>query len=188
MKSLKLTLLMAVIAVGAVLLLHRNSMAQVSNLRIVAPENGQRISTNFVEVRFELLNPAAAASSMPTYQLQLDGDDPVQTNSATYTFSGLKPGKHTVLVELVDANGTPVAGSINAVQFTVVQPRPGTPPGPGASRSPGKQAQVEAVAQHSKKPRNAPQQLPDAGSALPLLSIIGFGVLVGGIASALKTR
>lgn len=30
--------------------------------------------------------------------------------------------------------------------------------------------------------------LPSSGSSLPLLSVIGFGVLVGGIASALKTR
>lgn len=32
------------------------------------------------------------------------------------------------------------------------------------------------------------ESLPAAGSALPLLSVIGFGVLLGGIASALKTR
>jgi hypothetical protein len=32
------------------------------------------------------------------------------------------------------------------------------------------------------------KNLPDAGGALPLLSLIGFGVLVGGIVSALKTR
>jgi hypothetical protein len=30
--------------------------------------------------------------------------------------------------------------------------------------------------------------LPEAGGALPPLSVIGFGVLLGGIASALKTR
>jgi len=30
--------------------------------------------------------------------------------------------------------------------------------------------------------------LPGTSSALPLISVIGFGVLVGGIASALKTR
>ena len=32
------------------------------------------------------------------------------------------------------------------------------------------------------------QELPSAAGALPLLSVIGFGVLLGGIASAMKTR
>jgi len=45
---------------------------------------------------------------------------------------------------------------------------------------------------HSVNPQNAPQpdknNLPSTSSALPLISVIGFGVLVGGIASALKTR
>jgi hypothetical protein len=31
-------------------------------------------------------------------------------------------------------------------------------------------------------------ELPEAGSPLAFLSIIGFGVLAGGIASAMKTR
>jgi hypothetical protein len=34
---------------------------------------------------------------------------------------------------------------------------------------------------------DAPELAP-ASSALPLLSIIGFGVLLGGVASALRTR
>lgn len=31
-------------------------------------------------------------------------------------------------------------------------------------------------------------ELPETGSTLPLLSVIGFGVLLGGVASALRTR
>jgi hypothetical protein len=34
----------------------------------------------------------------------------------------------------------------------------------------------------------AAQALPSSAGALPLLSVIGFGVLLGGIASAMKTR
>jgi len=30
--------------------------------------------------------------------------------------------------------------------------------------------------------------LPDARSSLPLLSVIGFGILIGGVISALRTR
>jgi hypothetical protein len=40
-----------------------------------------------------------------------------------------------------------------------------------------------------KKPDQSPQQqLPRSGSALPLLSVIGVGVLIGGIISARRTR
>ncbi len=189
MKSLKIAMVLAVMAVAAIVALQRAGMAQATgNLRIVSPQNGARIATDFVEVRYQLLNPAAAASSTPTYQLQLDGSDPIQTNATSHTFTGLKPGSHTVLVELVDANNTPVAGSISAVQFTV-QPPPGTAPPPGANRhSPENQPPGAAAASHSPGRQRPEQQLSNSGSALPLLSVIGFGVLLGGITSALKTR
>jgi disulfide bond formation protein DsbB len=68
----------------------------------------------------------------------------------------------------------------------------------GSENGPGQKAAYSAAAKpvpqaeeglatgssHSGKA----ESLPAAGSALPLLSVIGFGVLLGGIASALKTR
>jgi hypothetical protein len=49
--------------------------------------------------------------------------------------------------------------------------------------------QLEAAASSQPEPAPADRNsLPEAGGALPLLSVIGFGVLLGGIASALKTR
>ncbi|MFB3813786.1 MAG: hypothetical protein ACE14L_06715 [Terriglobales bacterium] len=177
MRSSKIAAILAVMAVVAIVIMQRGGMAQpASNIRIISPQNGQKLSTNFVEVRYELVNPAVAAAGTPNYQLQLDGHTPVQTTSTTHTFTGLAPGQHTVLVQLVDANGTPIAGSTNTVRFTV-QPQPA----PGGMAA-GPQPEFIQVSQQSE------QVLPGGSSALPLLSIIGFGVLLGGIVSALKTR
>lgn len=49
-------------------------------------------------------------------------------------------------------------------------------------------AQAEEGLATESSPSGKAESLPAAGSALPLLSVIGFGVLLGGIASALKTR
>jgi LPXTG-motif cell wall-anchored protein len=53
------------------------------------------------------------------------------------------------------------------------------------------QPAAQSSAQTGSPPETGNAQsgaLPETGSALPLISVIGFGVLVGGIASALKTR
>jgi hypothetical protein len=190
MKALKLTIaiILAIMALGALLGLRTVSPLQVApdtsgvqapgNLRVLSPKSGQSVSQNFVTVRYELLNPAAAASPTPTFQLQLDAADPVRTASTEYTFTGLAPGQHTVMVELVDANNTPIMGSRRTVQFTVA-------PQTGASvvPRPAQQASLAAISYDEQQ-----NSLPATGSALPLLSVIGFGVLLGGIASALRTR
>ncbi len=195
MGSKKIAVILALMALTTIVALQRGGLAQAaSNLRIVSPPNGQKITANFVDVRYELLNAGASAASTPTYQLQLDGGSPVQTESTEYTFTGLAPGKHTVLVELVDANGTPVAGSMNAVSFIVASPQPAPgatapTPAPQTAKPSGRQAgPVVRQVVLQQQSGSTQQELPNTGSALPLLSIIGFGVLLGGIASALKTR
>lgn len=174
------------------------------NLQIVSPKNGQKLGVNFVNIRFQVTNPAAAVNNLPTFQLQLDGGDPLRTSSTTHTFTGLRPGEHTISVVLVDANDTPIAGTRSEVRFVVAPQRSAPAPG-GTSirtRSPrlvnasvqqqgssGTAASDTSRAQNqgsATEPDGSP--LPSTGSALPLLSVIGFGVLVGGIASALKTR
>jgi Flp pilus assembly protein TadG len=141
----------------------------------------------------------------PTFQVQLDRRDPVQTTSTDQSFSGLTPGTHTVSVELVDANGTPINGSHTQIQFTVGPAQPttaapvqrGNPP--SASQVPhllgvsfqqdSSASQQDSAARHQdNKNDNTDDTLPQSGSILPLMSLIGFGVLVGGITSALKTR
>lgn len=181
---------------------------KAASLQIVSPRNGQKIGVNFVNVRYEVTNPAAAANPMPTFHLQLDSGSPISTNSTEYTFTGLNPGAHTVRVEMVDANGTPVSGTRAQVRFVVasrskvpgMQGPSATAEAPGVPalvatafdrRSPENAAHNPATAQKANAPsqqQNGNQGLPSSNSALPLLSVIGFGVLVGGIASALKTR
>ncbi len=89
------------------------------------------------------------------------------------TFTGLTPGKHTIIVQLVDANGTPIPFGRSVVVFYVL---------PSASQQQGVRAPGLA-----NSTRDPPEIAP-ASSALPLLSIIGFGVLLGGVASAMRTR
>jgi hypothetical protein len=170
MRSVKIAVVLAVLAALAAIGLQRAGAAQnaappaAANLRIVSPENGARISTSFVDVRYQLTNPATDASPTPTFQLQLDGGDPVRTASTEFTFTGLAPGPHTITVALPQG------------------------PAPGAPRSGITQPHLQQAALQQDTAPKSPDGLPSTGSALPLLSVIGFGVLLGGIASALKTR
>ncbi len=163
-----------------------NPQPQSSAIRILTPVAGQNSTSNIVNVRFELVTPATAAST-PNFQIQLDGGDPVTTSSTSYTFTGLAPGQHSVTVTLVDANGTPLAGGRATVQFAVAQP----------TRT-GKIYKGLTTHQMANLATPEPPELAsagesrpavvDGGSSLPLISVIGFGVLIGGVASAMKTR
>lgn len=176
-----------------------------SFVRITSPQPGEKIRDNFVDVRFEVTNPGVSVNT-PTFLVQLDHRDPVQTTSTEQSFDGLTPGTHTVIVELVDANGTPINGSHTQVQFTVARAKPSSAgparANPSASsqrpRLLGVSFQQDSAAtgqgstaarkDSSKKNASDDDALPKSGSILPLMSLIGFGVLVGGITSALKTR
>jgi hypothetical protein len=147
--------------------------AQNSLVHILSPVPSQQLSTNYVDLNFELVNPGVSGGSAD-FKVQLDGLDPVSTKDTTYTFIGLNPGQHTISVELVDANDTPVPGGRSMVTFFVV--------------STGSQHQQGTRVPGMTAKNGDPPELAPASSALPLLSIIGFGVLVGGVASALRTR
>jgi hypothetical protein len=146
--------------------------AQNSLIHILSPVPSQQLSTSYVDVNYELVNPGVSGGS-PDFQVQLDGREPVSTKDTTYTFTGLTPGEHTVIVQLVDANGTPVTGGRSTVVFFVIA---------GGSQQQGTRAPGMTTNY------GEPPDLASASSTLPLLSIIGFGVLVGGVASALRTR
>jgi hypothetical protein len=47
---------------------------------------------------------------------------------------------------------------------------------------------AQSANQPPSLPESVPIDLPNANSSLPLLSVIGFGILVGGVLSALRTR
>jgi hypothetical protein len=119
-------------------------------------------------VQYQLVNRGVAAAPSPNFTIQLDGTDPVTTSAYDYTFTGLTPGAHTVTVTLVDANGVPIANSSVAVKFMV----------------------ANGVAQTGLFRRETNLQLAtsDVGTPLPMLSMVGFLVLVGGIVTTIRKR
>lgn len=166
-----------------------NPTPQSQLLRILTPVASQQFSNNAITVRFELVSPAAYAGT-PNFLVQLDGTEPVRTTSTEQNFTGLATGVHNITVLLVDGNDSPIPGGRASVQFTI------TP----QTAQPGSQTSVPASEEARKlklggyqfqKPdptQSAEPDLPKASSPLPLISVIGFGILVGGIVSALKTR
>lgn len=167
--------------------------AQSAVIRITSPQQQQRQTANYVDVHYELQNPTSAPGSSPNFKVQLDGNDPVTTTTTEQSFTGLTPGPHVITVQLVDANGTAVPNSETQVQF-LVQPTPQNGGGNGSSDqnpSSGGGAQTTSTPPPqaaSMIPINGDDTLPEAGSLLPVFSVIGFGLLVGGVVSALKTH
>jgi len=163
-----------------------------SSLRILTPLANQKHTSNAVNVRWQLTNEALAAG-VPNYEVQLDGADPTTTSTTEQTFSGLSPGVHTVVIRLVDANGTPIAGGSSQVQFVVTPPEQAAPanPRPQSNANFPRAELVHAAYIQPPQPERDQREevpLPSSASALPLLSIVGFGALVGGVVSARKTR
>lgn len=153
--------------------------APSSGVRILSPKPGDKLVNDFVEVRYEVA-AAVSASGSPTFRVRLDGRDPVTTTDLSHTFTGLTPGAHTVTVEVVDANGTPISGSVAQIQFSVITGQTA----PNRLRRPS--SQVKNAGEYQPVAWQQQEELPQTGSALPLLSVIGLGVLIGGLASALK--
>lgn len=193
-------------------------MAASSAIKILSPKAGEKLTSSSLSVQYELLNDGISAAGSPTYRLQLDSRDPVETTSTDHSFSGLAPGKHVLTVEVVDANHTPIMGSRTQVQFTTTdqtsaagtaqpnqqreqpaqpqqqgQPQQPTQPQPQAQpqqQSPRAELQPPSLTKASLPLPDAgkPGELPSAAGELPLLSMVGFGVLIGGVISAMRTR
>ncbi len=170
-----------------------NPAPQSALIRILTPVASQKLASNAATVRFELTTPTAVPGT-PNYLVQMDGGDPITTSQTQQVFTGLSAGAHTVTVEVIDANGTPIQGGRAALQFFVAPPpaQPGTKtPGGMASTTGKRELKIAGFTFHRPDPATVDQDdsnLPPASSPLPLISIIGFGVLVGGIVSAMKTR
>jgi hypothetical protein len=144
-------------------------------LEVLSPLPGAKIDKDSVTVRYRL-QPVAPPTD--NFELILDDRDPVHTVETEYTFTGLTPGQHRLIVQAVDANNTPISGTRTDMRFLVVKPST-TPPAPTAALS-----VPPALYSIAGRDRYA----PDAVSPLPLLLIIGAGVLVGGLVSARRTR
>lgn len=169
------------------------AQAQSAVIRVTSPQQHQRQTANYVTVQYQLQNPTSAVAASPNFKIQLDGNDPITTGTTEQSFTGLTPGQHVVTVQLVDANGTVVPESQTQVVFVVLPtPQNGATQnaapsaGGGQPATPAPQARVNNPAANSLP--GVETSLPEAGSFLPILSIIGFGVLFGGMVSALKTR
>lgn len=171
-----------------------NPNPQSAGIRILTPVAGQSLESNFVNVRFELVRPSA--SGEPNFLVQLDAADPVNMTSTDYTFSELQPGVHSVRVTLVDANKSPVEGSSATVQFKVPaiqQPahQPAHTDGSRGARAFSNRTVAGAAPAAPIPPelrRDGELNLPLAGSPLPWLSLIGFGLLIGGAAQTMRSR
>lgn len=116
----RLVALLLLVLPGAVLA----QTVDTPGVRILEPAVGQKLAQTYVLVRFEVANPNTPGT--PTYRLRLDDREPVETSFTEHTFTGLQPGKHTVIVELIDANGTPINGTRAQVSFVSTPPPPRT--------------------------------------------------------------
>ncbi len=167
-----------------------------SPVRILTPTAGQTLASNFADLRFELAQPALTGE--PNFLVQLDANDPINMSDTSYTFADLQPGSHTIRVTLVDANNVPVQGVTATVQFKVPSQQPVQSGGPTgamqrlrdhgnvAGRMLAGAAPAEPIPPELRN--DGDPNLPLAGSPLPLLSLIGFGLLIGGAAQAMRTR
>ena len=194
------------------------AMASSSAIKILSPKADEKVGSSAISVKYELLNDAASAAGSPNYRLQLDSRDPVETTSNEYSFSGLSTGSHVLTIELVDANNTPIMGSQTEVHFTSSnqlppaaaqqQVQPQQPQQPAQPQQPVQPQETQPQSPSPKEPQakaelqppsvhkaNLPlpgssssDELPSAGGELPLLSMVGFGVLLGGVISAMRTR
>ena len=184
MKNLRIAVLILLIAIATPFALHRRAWAlhhpadaktasaAANPVHIISPVTGAELDRAYAVVQYRQVS----AASSPTYELRIDDRDPVQTTETNYTFNGLKPGAHDVVVQVVDASGAPVSGTRSEVHFTV------------ASTAATANTTAAQIANFPPLPQPLANDLPNGNGSLPLLSIIGFGILVGGVISALRTR
>lgn len=185
MKRKSLAVILAMMVFAGIVLAQATATAGAAPtaIRILAPKPGDKLAQTAVTVQFQLENPGLAAAGFPNFSIQLDGRDPVVTAQTRQNFTGLNAGPHVVVVQLVDANNTPIPGSRAETRFTVAPPavQPQAAPPPGEQGNP-------ALPQNDAAISDQGEPLPAASTALPLLSLIGFGALLGGVLSAMRTR
>ena len=187
MKKFRIVVLILLAAIATPLVLHRRAWAvhhsaanaaraaSDSAVRITFPKSGETLGDSSVIVQYE--RPSSNTARNAAYELRLDRRDSVKTAATTYTFNGLNSGNHQLIVRQVDSKSDPILGTESAVNFSVhAQETAANTASPGASSG------------LPPLPQPLTNDLPNGNGSLPLLSIIGFGILVGGVISALRTR
>ncbi len=162
---------------GMVTLAHADGASSQSDMiRVDSPRSNDQLTSGTVDVRYQRLETSTSAPAASTFRIQLDAGDPITTEHTTCLLTGLTPGPHSLSVALVDPAGASIPRSLVSVKFMVLP----------AARHDDSLTPAELVA--SQGPPLSPEGRNPNSRALPILSIIGFGVLVGGIFSAMRTR
>jgi hypothetical protein len=184
MKNFRIAVLILLITIAAPFALHRRAWALhhfagnktfcAAPVHIISPKPGEELGNAYAVAQYQQVSPKDASS--PTYQLRIDGGDSIQTTDTNYTFNGLRPGTHNLVVQVVDEKGAPVSGTRSEVNFRVMASAVAT------NATAGQSSTLPPL------PQPLANDLPSGNGSLPLLSIIGFGILVGGVISALRTR
>jgi hypothetical protein len=167
------------LASGATPQNNANVPSQAGVLRVNTPKANEVITQTFVHVTYQLVNRGVTPAPSPNFTVQLDGSDPITTTAYDYTFTGLTPGAHTITVTLVDANGVPIGNSSVSTKFVVKD----------GNRNPS----ASPTAAHKRRghlrfAKSEAAAMPIGSTPLPVLSLVGFAVLVGGIWTAIQSR
>jgi len=153
-------------------------------VRVITPAPAEDLKADEVSIQYQA-NPQHNLPTRPArYRLQLDSQLPVETVETSYTFSSLPAGDHKVVVELLDSKQRPVKSSQAEVAFVTSPPEPASA---DLMMEPMMPPTLQKVAMFLPQPA-APIDPADGTAEMPLLSVIGLGVLVGGMVSAMKTR
>jgi hypothetical protein len=133
----------------------------------------------------------SAQSGEPTLLVELDRADPIFTDETDNAFSGLQPGIHTARVTLMDANDQPVQGGSATVRLKVQSAAQPAKLGRLTATqlpAPGLRGAAPTLPVPPVLRNDADPDLPLKGSPLPLISLIGFGLLIGGMVPAMRAR
>jgi hypothetical protein len=153
----------------------------------VAAEAGPSTNTAF---SFELVPPALSGASKLLVQLIGEESGAPETGSAAEaSLSDLQDGQHTARVVFLDDKNQPLQGGVALVHFrlhstNVTAGSPQAAPLPGEIRG-AAPAPPPIPPELRKDGDPAP---PIWSSPLPLVSLIGFALLVGGIIPGMRLR
>jgi hypothetical protein len=199
--------LRSAVVIGALLLVQSHSIAQPDAQAVVSQSTVQSAAPDAppaaaaaqaaepavtaaaenpedVNVELEVVPAALDADSKVVVQLD-NSEKPVPPSDATV--SNLSPGLHTAKVIVLDGKDRPVHGGIATVHFRLhAKPGAGT-----VARVRGDEVKGAAPA-----PPEIPDELRDdadphfslRGSPLPLISLVGFALLIGGFLPPARAR
>ncbi len=152
-------------------------------VHIVSPDSDQALKATTVSITYEVSSHKRASARPDLFRVQLDSQPPVETSDTTYTFDNLMAGQHDLSVELLDAKHRPITASKAEMSFVTELPEPD----PQVEVAPMMPPTLQKVAMFLPQAA-APIDPGDGSAEMPLLTVIGLGVLVGGMVSAMKTR